>query len=100
MKSYIPFVALIVLLGVGAVAIAVQVNETIPAEEAVVVLESGEGPWRLFESEHGLFFDNQQSAQVWRYLDTEGAFLTVEIEVEVEEDVTTSSASNPGSPDK
>ena len=96
MKSYIPFVALIVLLGVGAVAVAVHEKETIPAEEAVVVLDPGEGPWRLFESEHGLFFYNQQSAQVWRFHDTEGAFLTIEIE----EDVTTSSASNPGSPDK
>ena len=96
MKPYIPFVALIVLLGVGAVAVAVQEKAPITAEEAVVVLESGEGPWRLFESEHGLFFYNQQSAQVWRYLDTEGAFLTVEIE----EDVTVCSASNLGSPDE
>lgn len=96
MKPYIPFVALVVLLGVGAVAVAVHEKEAIPAEEAVVVLEPGEGPWRLFESEHGLFFYNQKSAQVWRYLDTEGAFLTVEIE----EDVTASSASNPGSPDE
>lgn len=96
MKPYIPFVALVVLLGVAAVAVAVHEKEPIQAEEAVVVLEPGEGPWRLFESEHGLFFYNQQSAQVWRYLDTEGAFLTVEIE----EDVTASSASNPGSLEK
>lgn len=96
MKPYIPFVAMVVLLGVAAVAVAVHEKEPIQAEEAVVVLEPGEGPWRLFESEHGLFFYNQQSAQVWRYLDTEGAFLAVEIE----EDVTSSSASNPGSPDE
>ncbi len=96
MKPYIPIVALVVLLGVAAVAVAVHEKEPVQAEEAVVVLGPGEGPWRLFESEHGLFFYNQQSAQVWRYFDTEEAFLTVEID----EDVTASSASNPGSPDK
>ena len=80
MKQWGLFIALVALVGVGAV-IAVQ-QEDLPGglAEEILVVDPVPGPWRMIESNHGLFLYNQDTAQVFRFAVPQEVFSPVQVE--------------------